>query len=101
MKSPYSWSDGRDANIGFSQQHSLFRCVQICVFGDGVQGKGTPFPCISNREPQDGRRSIFIQAQETLRVFCERMRMKFSAGFLQWEPSRRPAVKSNRPTRDV
>ena len=39
MKSPYSWSGCKNSNIGFAQQHNFFGCVQICVFGDGVQGK--------------------------------------------------------------
>jgi len=36
----------------------------------------------------------FHPGTETLRELCERMRMKFSAAFLQCEPSRRPAVTS-------
>jgi len=35
---------------------------------------------------------LFSSRHETLRELCERM--KFSAGFLQWESSRRPAVTS-------
>lgn len=30
--------------MGFAQQCRLVRSVQICVFGDGVQGKGSPSP---------------------------------------------------------
>ena len=49
-ETPYSWSDRRNSNIRFPQQQRFFRCVQIRGFGDGVQGKGAPFPCISNKE---------------------------------------------------
>jgi hypothetical protein len=41
---PYSWSARGNSKAGFAQQRSLFGSVQICVFGDGVQGKGCPSP---------------------------------------------------------
>ena len=83
-----------DPNIGFSQQHRLFRCVEICVFGDGVQGKGRPSPASAIEKPQDGLISVFFRQRKDLHWLCKRMRMKVSAGFLQWEPSRRPSVTS-------
>jgi hypothetical protein len=63
--------------MGFAQQCRLVGSVQICVFGDGVQGKGT------------------------LHILCEWLRMKFSAGFLQWEPSEACGYECKRQTRDV
>ena len=100
--SPYSWSDRGNSNRGFAQQRSLFGCVQICVFGDGVQGKGRPSPASAIEKLEDGLISVFFQAQESLRRLCELMRMKFSAGFLQWELSGASrGYESYRPTRDV
>ena len=61
--------------------------MQICVFGDRVQGKGRPSPASAIEKPLDGLISAFFRAQESLHRLCAEMRMKFSAGFLQWEPS--------------
>jgi hypothetical protein len=61
---PYSWSDRRDSDIGFAQQHGFFECVQICVFGDGVQGKGRPFPCSSNTEAPERSDFCFFPGTE-------------------------------------
>src|SRR5262244_780236 len=99
---PYSWSDRRSSNIRFAQQHRVFRCVQICTFGDGVQGKGSPSPAASIEKPQHSLIPVFFPAQETLHGLCAEMRMKFSAGFLQWEPSEASrGYESYRQTRDV
>jgi hypothetical protein len=41
-------------------------------------------------------------AATTLHILCEWLRMKFSAGFLQWEPSEASrGYELNRQTRDV
>jgi len=92
VKWPYSWSDRRDPNIGFSQQRSLFRCVQICVFGDGVQGKGAPFPCISNGEarqyldfasPPSTEKSTLTVRMVADEVFC-RLPTMGAVGGVPW-----------------
>jgi magnesium chelatase family protein len=49
-----------------------------------------PSPASAIEKPQDGLLSVFFQAQKTLRRLCERMRMKFSVGFLEWEPTEAP-----------
>ena len=56
--------------------------------------QGAPFPCISNREAPSWSDFCFLSAQKSSAWLCKRMRMKVSAGFLQWEPSRRPSVTS-------
>src|SRR5215831_6918377 len=92
----------RDPNIGFAQQQKLFGCVQICVFGEGVEGKGRASPASALEKPEDGLVSVLFPAQKTLRRLCAEMGMKFSAGFRQGEPlevSR--GYESNRPTRAV
>src|ERR1700692_4742726 len=44
----------------------------------------------------------YFSAATTLHILCEWLRMKFSAGFLQWEPSEASCgYEFNRPTRDV
>ena len=102
MKWPYSWSDRRNSKVGFAQQHSLFGCVQICVFGDGVQGKGYPSPASAIEKPSSWSDIGSLPGTGTLRRLWAEMRMKFSAGFLQWEPSEASrGYESNRPTRDV
>jgi hypothetical protein len=40
------------------QQCRLVGSVQICVVGDGVQGKELPFPCSSNTEQPDRLRDF-------------------------------------------
>ena len=37
--------------MGFAQQCCLVGSVQICVFGDGVQGKGSPSPASAIQKP--------------------------------------------------
>jgi len=65
-------------------------------------GEGAAFPCISNREAARWSEIYFHPGTETLRELRERMRMKFSAGFLQWEPSEAfRGYEFNRQTRDV
>jgi len=48
---PYSDLARRDYEMGFAQQCRLVRSVQICVFGDGVQGKGSPSPASAIKKP--------------------------------------------------
>ena len=44
----------------------------------------------------------YFSAATTLHILCEWLRMKFSAGFLQWEPSEASrGYEFNRQTRDV
>jgi hypothetical protein len=37
--------------MGFAQQRGLLGSVQICVVGDGVQGKGSPSPASAIQKP--------------------------------------------------
>ena len=88
--------------MGFAQQCRLVGSVQICVFGDGVQGKGSPSPASAMEKPGSNRISRFSQVQKKWHRLCEWLRMKFSAGFLQWEPSEASCgYEFNRQTRDV
>ena len=88
--------------MGFAQQCRLVGSVQICVFGDGVQGKGSPSPASAIQKPGIHRDFAYFSAATTLHILCEWLRMKFSAGFLQWEPSEAfRGYEFNRQTRDV
>ena len=88
--------------MGFAQQCGLVGSVQICVFGDGVQGKGSPSPASAMEKPGIvGFRHLFGGDNAT-HTLCEWLRMKFSAGFLQWEPSEASrGYEFYRQTRDV
>jgi hypothetical protein len=84
--------------MGFAQQCGLVGSVQICVFGDEVQGKGNPSPASAMEKPG----SHLLGGDNGTHTLCEWLRMKFSAGFLQWEPSEASrGYEFNRPTRDV
>ena len=53
-------------------------------------------------KPQDGLISVLLQTEGTLRRLCAEMWMKFSASFLQWEPSEASrGYESKGQTRDV
>ena len=88
--------------MGFAQQCGLVGSVEICVFGDGVQGKGIPSPASAMEKPGVvGFRHRFGGDNAT-HILCEWLRMKFSAGFLQWEPSEASrGYEFNGRTRDV
>ena len=51
VKWPYSSLARRDYEMGFAQQCGLVGSVQICVVGDGVQGKGSPSPASAIQKP--------------------------------------------------
>jgi hypothetical protein len=76
-------------------------CANLRFRGWGA-GEGEPFPCISNTETPASSDFTYFSAATTLYILCEWLRMKFSAGFLQWEPSEAfRGYEFNRPTRDV
>ena len=88
--------------MGFAQQCRLVGSVQICVFGDGVQGKGIPFPCISNGEAREQSDFSFLTGTEKV---APTVRMVADEVFC-WLPTMEPSEAScgyefNRQTRDV
>src|SRR5260370_9229904 len=74
VKSPYSYLARRNYEMGFAQQCCLVGSVQICVIGDGVQGKGSPSPASAIQKPGVvGFRLLFLPhtAAHTLRMFAD------------------------------
>ena len=68
--------------MGFAQQCCVVGSVQICVVGDGVQGKGT-LPLHQQYRSQASSDFASSSAQTGLPTLCEWLRMKFSAAFLR------------------
>ena len=80
--------------MGFAQQCGLVGSVQICVFGDGVQGKGSPSPASAMEKPGIvGFRNLFGGDNAT-HTLCEWLRMKFLLAFYNGSRQRRPVVTS-------
>jgi len=83
-------------------QYSPLGSVHICDFGDGGAGEGATFPRIGHGEAVPVRASCSLRTEKDGAALCEWLRMKFSAGFLQWEPSEASrGYESYRPTHDV
>jgi hypothetical protein len=89
VTSPYSWSDRGNSNIGFAQQGRLYRCVQICIFGDGVQGKGRPSPASAIQKSQRRAHFCFLPStgnsasavrKDADEIFCRLPRMEADRG---------------------
>jgi len=89
LLSPYSWSDRGNSNIGFAQQRRLYRCVQICIFGDGVQGKGRPSPASAIQKSQRRAHFCFLPStgnsasavrKDGDEIFCRLPRMEADRG---------------------
>jgi hypothetical protein len=76
-------------------------CANLRFRGWGA-GEGEPFPCISKYRSPAASDFSYFSAATTLPILCEWLRMKFSAGFLQWEPSEASrCYESYRQTRAV
>jgi hypothetical protein len=86
--------------MGFAQQAYPVGPVQICVFGDEGARKGSPTSLLEKL--CRFRAWCSLRTKKDGAALCEWLRMKFSAGFLQWEPTEAArGYESNRPTRDV
>src|SRR5215467_2348309 len=85
---PYSWSDRRNHDIGFAQPCRVLWSVHICVFGDGVQGKGRPSPASSMKKLSIVDVALFGQRKRIRVALCEWLRMKFCAGLLTMRADR-------------
>jgi hypothetical protein len=67
----------------------------------GCRGRGA-LPLHQQYRNQASSDFAYFSAATTLHILCEWLRMKFSAGFLQWEPSEAfRGYEFNRQTRDV
>jgi hypothetical protein len=62
IPSPYSYLARRNYEMGFAQQCCLVGSVQICVVGDGVQGKGIPSPASAIQKPGGGGFRLLFRA---------------------------------------
>jgi hypothetical protein len=98
--------------MGFAQQCCLVGSVQICVIGDGVQGKGSPSPASAIQKPGVvGFRLLFRadSAAHTVRmvadeVFCRLpkngSRQKASCGY-EFYRQTRDVLNQNLELRDA
>ena len=110
--SPYSYLARRNYEMGFAQQCCLVGSVQICVIGDGVQGKGSPSPASAIQKlGVVGFRLLFRadSAAHTVRmvadeVFCrlpkDRSRQKASCGY-EFYRQTRDVLNQNLELRDA
>jgi hypothetical protein len=86
--------------MGFAQQCYPVGPVQICVFGDEGAGEGSP-TSLMEKLCRLGLGVLSVQSKDGA-ALCEWLRMKFSAGFLQWEPTEASrGYESYRQTHDV
>ena len=86
--------------MGFAQPCYPVGPVQICVFGDEGAGEGSP-TSLMEKLCRLGLGVLSVQSKDGA-ALCEWLRMKFSAGFLQWEPSEASCgYEFNGQTRDV
>ena len=88
--------------MGFAQQCCLVGSVQICVVGDGVQGKGSPSPASAIQKPGVvGFRLLFRadSAAHTVRMVADEVFCRLPKNGSRQKASR--GYEFYRQTRDV